>query len=242
MMKQCSKCHIEQTINAFYKKGIGKRGQVLYESHCYNCKKNDKKEYCQKTKLLSREEALKNTDLTQIKICNRCKKAKQLYEYYFKCVSLRTGKAMFLNHCKHCSIDYTQTSNRRYYSKRIAYNKQRYWSNPEYFKQDARKRYKTPFGLYSLYRKNATKRNICFNLTFEQFMSFWNQPCYYCKQTFELVGIDRQNNNTGYVIENCVSCCKKCNQMKMALSVDAFYTQCRLISKPSTIEPYTFIA
>jgi 5-methylcytosine-specific restriction endonuclease McrA len=28
-------------------------------------------------------------------------------------------------------------------------------------------------------------------------------------------GIDRENNNLGYVIENCVPCCRHCNEMKM---------------------------
>ena len=35
-------------------------------------------------------------------------------------------------------------------------------------------------------------------------------------------GVDRENNDTGYVPGNCVSCCKMCNYMKKSLSVEVF--------------------
>jgi deferrochelatase/peroxidase EfeB len=35
-------------------------------------------------------------------------------------------------------------------------------------------------------------------------------------------GLDRVDNNRGYVFSNVVSCCFKCNQMKGKLSVQEF--------------------
>lgn len=35
-------------------------------------------------------------------------------------------------------------------------------------------------------------------------------------------GIDRVNNDIGYLIENCVSCCKVCNFMKRSMSKNDF--------------------
>ena len=35
-------------------------------------------------------------------------------------------------------------------------------------------------------------------------------------------GIDRINNKVGYVLKNCVSCCKNCNRAKSDLSIENF--------------------
>jgi len=37
-----------------------------------------------------------------------------------------------------------------------------------------------------------------------------------------LNGIDRVDSSLGYAVENCVSCCKTCNRMKMALPLSSF--------------------
>lgn len=65
------------------------------------------------------------------------------------------------------------------------------------------------------YKCNAKKRNIVFDLTDDQFESFWQQPCFYCGDEIDTIGIDRINNDEGYSIENCRSCCSFCNKMKL---------------------------
>lgn len=35
-------------------------------------------------------------------------------------------------------------------------------------------------------------------------------------------GIDRKDSSIGYLLENCVSCCSKCNQIKMDMSETDF--------------------
>lgn len=36
-------------------------------------------------------------------------------------------------------------------------------------------------------------------------------------------GVDRINNSIGYVIENCVPCCRQCNRSKDILNQKEFY-------------------
>lgn len=38
----------------------------------------------------------------------------------------------------------------------------------------------------------------------------------------EMNGIDRVDNNKGYTLNNCVPCCKTCNQAKHRLSQEYF--------------------
>lgn len=85
--------------------------------------------------------------------------------------------------------------------------------------------------LFRTYERSAKKRNLEFNLTKEEFSGLTKQNCYYCgieplgvsyrmdyndSRWGEYIynGIDRKDNNKGYIIENCVSCCKECNYFK----------------------------
>lgn len=85
------------------------------------------------------------------------------------------------------------------------------------------------------YLSAAKRRNLIFNLTFEEFLNFTNKNCYYCnsfpKQTFKnqnhhgnyiYNGIDRINNNLGYEINNCITCCKICNFSKGKMTQEEF--------------------
>ena len=90
--------------------------------------------------------------------------------------------------------------------------------------------------LYSHYKSEAKKRGLKFNLTKEQFRCLTKQNCYYCgvepKQVVNNLaryngvyvhnGIDRVDNNEGYVITNCVPCCKHCNWAKHTFTTEEF--------------------
>ena len=43
-------------------------------------------------------------------------------------------------------------------------------------------------------------------------------------------GIDRVDSNKGYTIDNCVSCCTKCNRMKMDLPINEFLSHVKKIA------------
>lgn len=74
-------------------------------------------------------------------------------------------------------------------------------------------------------RNKAKSRNYSFDLTFEQFIEIIHKPCSYCglessnniksyKHTLPYNGIDRVDNEKGYVLGNVVPACKTCNQAK----------------------------
>lgn len=85
------------------------------------------------------------------------------------------------------------------------------------------------------YKVGAAKREYDFCLTFEQFMEITALPCHYCgcqpppyyskinnrsskendkRMTVYMNGVDRYMNDIGYLIDNCVPCCTRCNLAK----------------------------
>ena len=93
--------------------------------------------------------------------------------------------------------------------------------------------------IYEQYQSGAKIRNIDFNLSKEQHLEIIKQNCHYCGSEPELKqphrgkekyvgvpvpynGIDRIDSNVGYEIDNCVSCCTRCNYMKSDMDVSLF--------------------
>ena len=90
--------------------------------------------------------------------------------------------------------------------------------------------------LYYQYYKSAERRNYTFDLTKEEFYGIATAPCLYCGSQcqsrvkgggktsgdFYYTGVDRVDNTLGYTKENCVSCCKVCNSMKLDMDVKNF--------------------
>jgi hypothetical protein len=82
----------------------------------------------------------------------------------------------------------------------------------------------TPKGRFSTYKCKAKNRKIQFCLSFEEFMVFWNQPCYYCGLLISGIGIDRLDNALGYTVNNSVPCCWTCNAMKQDHSLTQWFS------------------
>lgn len=70
------------------------------------------------------------------------------------------------------------------------------------------------------YERKAKGRNLEFLLIEKQFDFLVAQKCNYCGKNG--VGVDRLDNNVGYIYENCVACCKYCNNMKRDLELEIF--------------------
>lgn len=83
--------------------------------------------------------------------------------------------------------------------------------------------------LMGTYLINSRKNCREFSLTLEEFKKLTSGLCYYCgakpsfvskthnKTTwgnYNYNGIDRKDNSTGYIYENCVTCCFICNRAK----------------------------
>lgn len=90
--------------------------------------------------------------------------------------------------------------------------------------------------LYNHYIRGAKDRGIDFALSKEQFRELIESDCYYCGQhpqirptasgcagEYEWNGIDRVDNEKGYIYDNCVPACKMCNFAKRDSSVEEFY-------------------
>lgn len=95
--------------------------------------------------------------------------------------------------------------------------------------------------IFCSYRKSAQKRKLDFYLSKDLFLKLIKGDCYYCDskpyskimhhknnkvigrtEPYFYNGIDRVNNDIGYIESNCVSCCKFCNYAKRAYSVNEF--------------------
>jgi hypothetical protein len=89
--------------------------------------------------------------------------------------------------------------------------------------------------LFNTYRSSAKSKNLSFDLTKEQFAILTKADCHYCgvKPTkildnpefnggYIYNGIDRKNNDIGYVMDNCLTCCTDCNFLKKDRDYDFF--------------------
>ena len=78
--------------------------------------------------------------------------------------------------------------------------------------------------LYGSYKRGAINRNLCFELTMDEFKNLIFQNCNYCgiepeqifkkkdmKNSVIYNGIDRRDNDLGYTLDNSVTACKYCN-------------------------------
>lgn len=84
-------------------------------------------------------------------------------------------------------------------------------------------------------RDSAGKRGLEVTLTLEQFCTIVSKPCAYCGDQPKLAGyvgkkymrmaingVDRVDNSKGYLVDNCVPCCKWCNVAKGTRTKEEF--------------------
>lgn len=89
--------------------------------------------------------------------------------------------------------------------------------------------------LFKTYESGALRRGYDFKLDINEFEKLIHLNCHYCgvepKQIlkkqgmrYKLIynGIDRKNNEIGYVLDNCVPCCKFCNFAKSKFNLNEF--------------------
>ena len=149
---------------------------------------------------------IKHTNTTQ-RICNLCGKD---YEKYLT----SKGQESFI--CQVC-----QEKQKNQDSKRKDRNRD--------YSTEKIKNIKT---YYKEYIKNANKRDLDILITFDVFCELVNYPCYYCDYFKEgsIIGIDRINNDIGYIKENIVPCCENCNYMKSFYHPLFFIQKCKIIA------------
>jgi hypothetical protein len=85
---------------------------------------------------------------------------------------------------------------------------------------------------YTICWNSAKTRNILFQIYPDQFEEITSKSCYICgKPNTETHqnGIDRWDNNIGYLLSNCRSCCGDCNYMKNSYVFDEWLDKLKQI-------------
>jgi hypothetical protein len=94
----------------------------------------------------------------------------------------------------------------------------------EVYYKEAKKYRRTTNGKYTLLKSEAKSRGIDFDITFEEYVNLNSSLCFYCGGLLPEAGygLDRINNNIGYVSGNCRPCCIICNRAKSTLTENEF--------------------
>lgn len=99
------------------------------------------------------------------------------------------------------------------------------------------------FNLVYLTYKNAAARNErIWDLSRDQVQKLFDSNCFYCglepsnratarKWQIKYSGLDRKDNNIGYIVGNVVPCCKICNLAKRTLSEEEFIEWIKRVHK-----------
>lgn len=98
--------------------------------------------------------------------------------------------------------------------------------------------------LYTHYKHSAAMRGKNFEISKDESKLLFKGNCFYCGKepsqikkikngfgNFLYNGIDRLNNDIGYIKKNCVSCCKKCNRAKDSHSLINFIKWIRQVNE-----------
>lgn len=159
----------------------------------------------------------------ETKICNKCGIEKPYSEYH-KMVSCVGGVRTTCKDCR--KIEKQEYGDLPHVKKRRA---EQYQLNKSSMRTRLRQYYWTLVSQYHQYKKSALLRQVPFELTKEDCEQFYAKDCYYCGQHYVALGIDRVNNDLGYILSNCVPCCKTCNWMKRTQTKEEFLNQIKLI-------------
>lgn len=94
------------------------------------------------------------------------------------------------------------------------------------------------------YREGAIRRGHSWELDIDSALCLLKGDCYYCgaqpsnerrlhkrDEPSFFNGIDRKNPAIGYTLDNCVTCCTRCNYMKGSMTAEEFIEVVNQISK-----------
>jgi len=98
--------------------------------------------------------------------------------------------------------------------------------------------------IFSSYKAGAIKRNKSFEIELIDFIKLLKGNCFYCDSeplterklfgtygNYLYNGLDRVDNNKGYLLDNVVPCCKVCNIAKNTMGLEDFKTWVVRVSK-----------
>lgn len=88
--------------------------------------------------------------------------------------------------------------------------------------------------VFKQYKQSALKRGYSWDLHKYQIEALIFLPCYFCGKEVASGfrhGIDRLNNEKGYMVDNVVPCCRICNLMKGVQTEQMFLQHCAKIAQ-----------
>lgn len=152
---------------------------------------------------------------TIVQICHKCQIEKPL-EMFEKNKKYDMGRSKV---CKKCA------------SKRVMKYRNSSIESRESYLHKKHSYLKTEKGRLCMYKYKAKERNLEWCLEDEEASKLFIDSCFYCGCIADpWNGIDRIDNNKGYITENCVTCCKHCNVAKNTQSQEEFILQANRIA------------
>ena len=139
-----------------------------------------------------------------VKKCSSCDVQKPIEEFYRSKASKDGHKTV----CKKCCLESNSKSRKL---------RDRKYNATDAAKKASRKYRTTRKAQYQFLQRNAAKRKIEVDLTFEEFQQIRSsEACHYCGGSLPEVGggLDRIDNKLGYTKENVLTCCHSCNLMR----------------------------
>jgi len=97
---------------------------------------------------------------------------------------------------------------------------------------------------YNEYKKRADNKSLLFELTTDEYNTIIKSPCYLCgRKSCEKYknGIDRVDNNFGYIMSNVKACCASCNYMKRDMELGELFDKMTEIFMKCNIKVETTI-
>lgn len=97
--------------------------------------------------------------------------------------------------------------------------------------------------LWRTHIQSCLRRDIENQLTPEDLQFLQQKECLFCgrppfnwtkwktRNPIQYNGVDRLDNSKPYTLDNCVTCCKDCNQMKSKRGVQEFLDHCLRVAR-----------
>lgn len=140
------------------------------------------------------------------KLCNTCN-CEKLLQDFGKDSSTKDGLRRICRSCR-------KIESKKYRDKNI--EKVKLTNKRSHRKMRDKGHYSPSSRLYFLKRRAKLRKNS-FNITLEQFKLLLSKPCYWCEDidsNTNRLGLDRLDNKLGYEINNVVTCCEECNDIR----------------------------
>ncbi|NJO65368.1 MAG: hypothetical protein HC836_46930, partial [Richelia sp. RM2_1_2] len=114
----------------------------------------------------------------------------------------KTKNSTYKNKCSAC------------YKRNYRKNSLKPWESDISTRKQNKNKNKTLRGKYLLSKNRAEKRGLAFDIDFQNFEDLLKSGCSYCsEQLVDKTGcsLDRIDNNKGYLKDNVLPCCGRCN-------------------------------